>query len=217
MRSVTSEDPDLTAKARIRDAAISRFAADGVGKTTVRAIASEAGVSAGLVIHHFGSKDALRVECDRYIAAYLAEQKTDAMRTGPGLDPLGALRSTADGPPVMKYLARTLVENSPGVAEMVDTIVADAAGYLEEGVRSGLLKPTEHPRERAAILSLYSLGMLTLHEHAQRILGVDLLGEPSGMHIYLKVAGEILVSGIGTEALEQMITSAFAQKGNEHE
>lgn len=215
MRSISSEERDLTAKARIRDAAIARFAEDGVEQTTVRAIASEAGVSAGLVIHHFGSKDGLRVECDRYIAAYLAEQKTDAMQSGPGLDPLGALRSAADGPPVLKYLARTLVENSPGVAAMVDTLVADATEYIEEGVRTGLLKPTDHPRERAAILTLYSLGMLALHEHAQRILDVDLLGDPSEMHIYLKVAGEILVSGIGTEALEEMISSAFAQKGNE--
>src|SRR5690606_20135242 len=43
--------------ARIRDAAIVEFAAHGFTKSTVRAIAESAGVSPGLVIHHFGSKD----------------------------------------------------------------------------------------------------------------------------------------------------------------
>src|SRR3712207_8086528 len=52
----SSADDDLTGRARIRDAAIRRFAVDGFG-TSVRAIAADAGVSPGLVIHHFGSKE----------------------------------------------------------------------------------------------------------------------------------------------------------------
>jgi len=35
---------DLTARARIRDAALARFGADGVAATTVRAVAADAGV-----------------------------------------------------------------------------------------------------------------------------------------------------------------------------
>ena len=50
---------DLTAQARIRNAAVELFARDGFEKTNLRAIAAAAGVSAGLVIHHFGSKDEL--------------------------------------------------------------------------------------------------------------------------------------------------------------
>ena len=47
---------DLTAQARIRRAALALFAESGFDGTTVRAIANAAGVSPGLVIHHFGSK-----------------------------------------------------------------------------------------------------------------------------------------------------------------
>jgi TetR/AcrR family transcriptional regulator, regulator of cefoperazone and chloramphenicol sensitivity len=50
---------DLTAAARIRDAAIEQFGEHGFG-TGLRAIAEAAGVSAALVIHHFGSKQGLR-------------------------------------------------------------------------------------------------------------------------------------------------------------
>ena len=63
MRSVD----DLTATARIRDAAIEQFGQHGFG-VGLRAIAKAAGVSAALVIHHFGSKDGLRKACDDYVA-----------------------------------------------------------------------------------------------------------------------------------------------------
>ena len=69
-RSTTSAaraetDPDdLTARARIRNAALRLFAQCGVERTSIRAIAREAGVSSGLVQHHFGTKGALRAACD---------------------------------------------------------------------------------------------------------------------------------------------------------
>ena len=53
-------DADKTARARIRDAAIRRFARDGVAATSLKAIAADAGVSPPLVVHHFGSKAGLR-------------------------------------------------------------------------------------------------------------------------------------------------------------
>jgi AcrR family transcriptional regulator len=63
------EDPaygNLTARARIRDAALLQFAEPGVNGATIRGIAEAAGVSPGLVQHHFGSKEALREACDTY-------------------------------------------------------------------------------------------------------------------------------------------------------
>ncbi|MTL11753.1 TetR family transcriptional regulator, partial [Nocardia seriolae] len=46
---------DLTTRARIRDAAITVFGEQGFG-VGVRAIAAAAGVSPGLVNHHFGDR-----------------------------------------------------------------------------------------------------------------------------------------------------------------
>ena len=48
---------DLTAKARLRDAALRLFAERGIEATPVRDIANAAGVSGGLVRPHFGSKE----------------------------------------------------------------------------------------------------------------------------------------------------------------
>ncbi len=44
---------DLTARARIREAALRHFAEEGYERATIRAIAATAGVSPGLVRHHF--------------------------------------------------------------------------------------------------------------------------------------------------------------------
>jgi AcrR family transcriptional regulator len=54
---------DLTAQARIRDAAMDLFARQGFG-ASIRAIADAAGVSSALITHHFGTKEALRRAVD---------------------------------------------------------------------------------------------------------------------------------------------------------
>jgi AcrR family transcriptional regulator len=59
----SAPEGDLTARARLRNAAIEVFAAQGFS-AGVRDIAAHAGVSAGLITHHFGSKENLRHECD---------------------------------------------------------------------------------------------------------------------------------------------------------
>lgn len=174
-RAPGEPDSDQTAKARIRDAAITLFAHDGVAATSVRAIAAQAGVSPALVIHHFGSKDALRVACDMHVAAVIRDKKSSAMNAGLGIDVTAALRSMQDGPPLTRYLARTLVDGSPHVAEIVDEMVRDAVAYMADGTASGVLRPTDYPYERAAVLTVWSLGALVLHEHLERLVGVDLL------------------------------------------
>ena len=71
---------DLTAAARIRDAAIEQFGQHGFG-VGLRTIAEAAGVSAALVIHHFGSKDGLRKACDDYVAEEIRSSKSEAMQS----------------------------------------------------------------------------------------------------------------------------------------
>ena len=190
---------DRSTRARIRDAAVACFSEMGVTSTTVRQIAERAGVSAGLVIHHFGSKERLRVACDSFVAAYIRTRKSAAMRAGPGIDPLAALRAEAGGPPIQRYLARTLAEGTPQVAALVDEMVADAERYLAEAAEQGVMRPTDHPRGVAAVLVLWSLGALVLHEHVERLLGVDITG-PADAHAtntgYVAPALEVLSHGL---------------------
>ena len=75
-----SAPDDRTAIARIRDAAIDQWGRNGFN-VGLRSIAEAAGVSAALVIHHFGSKEGLRKACDDYIAEEVREAKSASLRT----------------------------------------------------------------------------------------------------------------------------------------
>ncbi len=219
MRSAHGEEAgpvdDRTARARIRDAAIARFAADGVAATSVRAIAADAGVSPALVMHHFGTKDSLRVACDEHVAAIIRQAKSDAMAAGPGLDPLAAMRAMDGGVPVLRYLARTLVDGSPQVAHLVDEMVEDAVGYMEEGVRTGVLRPSADHHGRAAVLTVWSLGALVLHEHVERLLGLDLTASPEEMAAtggrYFQAAIEMFSAGLLTETASEGVREALGE------
>lgn len=219
MRSATPDpsDPSVTddrsTQARIRDAAIAQFAEHGVTGASIRAIAKDAGVSPALVIHHFGSKDALRTACDAHVAALIRSQKREAMAQGPNLDPLAALRSQKRSVPLLRYLARTLIDGTPQVAELVDRLVEDAQGYMQDGVEAGILKPSRFPRERAALLTLWSLGAVVLYEHVERLLGIDLLDawyESPEAKNYAGPALEMFSHGLMTEAAAERMQRAFA-------
>ncbi|TVR26520.1 MAG: TetR/AcrR family transcriptional regulator [Nitriliruptor sp.] len=200
---------DRSTPARIRDAAIRCFAEAGVDRTPVRVIAEAAGVSPALVIHHFGSKDELRVACDRHVAALIRQQKSDSMQAGASLDPMMSLRTYRDGPPLLAYLARTLIDGSPHVSELLEELVSDAVAYMAEGEESGLLRPSDDPRGRAAVLLLWSMGALVLHEHASRLLGVDLLGDPEQLLGYLGPALEVMGQGVMTPDTYARLSTAM--------
>ncbi len=208
------QNPDLTTKARIRDAAVAVIAQHGLADTTTRKIAEAAGVSPGLVIHHFGSMDGLRRACDEYAAARIRELKEDAAAQGAGMDVIGAVRESDVGY-LLPYLAAVLVDDSPAVAELIDDMVADAEEYSERMVETGMLRPTEYPRERAALLVVWSLGSLVLHTHMERLLGVDLtdpeLTSSSAFARYALPVYEIYGGGVMTEEFAASAKEAFSR------
>src|ERR1700740_3710142 len=94
---------DLTAAARIRDAAIEQFGEHGLG-VGLRSIAEAAGVSAALVIHHFGSKDGLRKACDDYVAEAIPSGKSEAVRSSDPATWFAAMAESEEYAPLMSYL-----------------------------------------------------------------------------------------------------------------
>ena len=72
-RFVTASAEDLTARARLRDAAIRLFAERGVAGSPVRDIAEAAGVTAGLITHYFGSKVGLKAAVDERLVEVFTE------------------------------------------------------------------------------------------------------------------------------------------------
>jgi TetR/AcrR family transcriptional regulator, regulator of cefoperazone and chloramphenicol sensitivity len=153
---------DLTAAARIRDAAIKQFGEHGFG-VGLRSIAQTAGVSAALVIHHFGSKDGLRKACDDYVAEEIRSTKSEAMRSqepGTWFTQLAEIESYA---PMMAYLVRSMQSGGELAKMLLRRMTDNAESYLEEGVRAGTLKPSRDPRARAKYLAITGSGGLLMY------------------------------------------------------
>ncbi|MGW4337139.1 TetR family transcriptional regulator [Rhodococcus koreensis] len=154
--------PDMTTRARVRDAAITVFGNHGFG-TGVRAIATAAGVSPGLVIHHFGSKDGLRAECDEHVLRIIREQKAEAIST-PG--PAGAMQALADieqYAPLVAYIVRSFQAGGGLGESLFEHMVEDTTQYLELGVATGSVRPSRNPAARARYLTLYNVGAMLLY------------------------------------------------------
>lgn len=153
---------DLTATARIRDAAIEQFGQHGFG-VGLRTIAEAAGVSAALVIHHFGSKEGLRKACDDYVAEEIRNSKSEAMQSRDPATWLGQLAEIESYAPLTAYLIRSLQTGGELAMTMWHTMIENAESYFAEGVRAGTIKPSRDPHARARYLAITSGGGLLLY------------------------------------------------------
>jgi AcrR family transcriptional regulator len=210
---------DRTAKARLRDAAIELVGQNGLDRLTARRVAELAGVTAGLIRHHFGSMEGLRRACDAHVASIIRRDKEDAIERvqggGAALDPLRALRE-ADSTHLVSYLAAVLTEDSEIVRDLVDTLVSDAEAYLRLAETAGHVRPTEDPRRRAAVILLWSLGALVLHRHAQRLLDVDLTdlpaSDPTSLARYAAASTDLLGTGLYTPAFAAQMHTVLTKE-----
>jgi AcrR family transcriptional regulator len=163
---------DLTARARIRDAALARFAADGFERATVRAIAADAGVSPALVLFHFCSKDELRAACDDYVATTIMESiEPWLQRPDVGDQPASIAELFAGFNDLVGYVGRAVVEGGSRTDELIDRLVDITETMLGNAEKQGIVRPTTDPRTRAACLVLWDLVTIVLGDHMARALG----------------------------------------------
>lgn len=197
-----------TGRERIIGTAIAHFGAHGYTGSSLKAIAGDAGVSQALIVHHFGSKAGLRDACDQRVLGDIRSRRRQTLSRGQTIDLSAALRAVDLEPTEMRYLARALQDGSERFDHLVDAMVADTQAYLEAGEGSGLITTTPDPYARAVVLTVWTLGALSLHRHVDRLLGVDLLDPDADKTAFLMpvlqiyrdglVAGQI-VEGAGDE------------------
>jgi AcrR family transcriptional regulator len=150
------------------------FAERGFAGTSMRDVADAAGVSPGLVQHHFRTKAGLREACDKRAIDVFRQTKTSAMDQSKMADPgaLSAMYRMAF--PVARYLARALAEGSPGAREVFDEVVDITEELLKKPPGALLSIESNDLRAVAAVLTAENLGIIVLHEHLSRVLGEDI-------------------------------------------
>lgn len=205
---------DLTTVARIRDAAIDLFGSRGFD-VGVRAIAEAAGVSPGLIIHHFGSKDGLRKVCDDYIAEEIRSEKSQALQSSDAATWLTQMAEIESFAPMIAYLVRSMQTGGELAKTLWRTMVANAEGYLADGVRAGTIKPSRDPAARARFLAMVGGGAfllyLQLHDNPTDVRAV--------LHDYSQdmvlAALELYTEGLLTDST--MFEAFLAREGEKHD
>lgn len=153
---------DLTAAARIRDAAIEQFGEHGFG-VGLRPIAEAAGVSAALVIHHFGSKEGLRKACDAYVAEEIRSEKSEAIQSNDPATWLGAMAEIESYAPLMAYLVRSMQAGGELAKMLWQQMIDNVDAYMRDGVQAGTVKPSRDPHARARYLAITGGGGFLLY------------------------------------------------------
>lgn len=210
MLNMRSAPDDRTTSARIRDAAIVRFPIDGISGTTIRSIAAEAGVSPGLVIHHFGTKEGLRSACDEYVVHRVMDTKRDALVNRSYRQPGGVAELYQLAEPTLRYLAWALSIGGATSSRIFDELLDEAEGLLIDGRDAGLIDEIYgEPRKQAALLVATQLSTLIFHEQLSRALGHDMLSveglvaaAPYALQIF---SGDLFDKDVIAEARESLI------------
>lgn len=153
----------------ILDAAIDVFADRGAGRTSLRAIAEEVGVTHAALIHHFGSLERLLVEVYQESARRLERE----LPTPQDASPIEVMRLSAERNrtvPGMVQLYTTLVstaledghpEASAFVTDRFAEVRTSLAARIRERQAEGRIRTDVEPDQVAALVIAASDGLQT--------------------------------------------------------
>jgi TetR/AcrR family transcriptional regulator, regulator of cefoperazone and chloramphenicol sensitivity len=175
---------DLTAKARIRNAAMELHAEKGAANTTLREVARAAGVTPGLVVHHFGSKEALR----RAVQQHMIDLLNDALGAVPSEgtpEEIGRARDASvrrlalEHPAFTRYVRRAMFDPVEGESELFDVAADFTLAQVRELRAAGLTRTTEPAEVQALSIMLREAVPSALEPLIERLWARLTHGDPS--------------------------------------
>jgi AcrR family transcriptional regulator len=159
---------------RIRSAALTSFATYGTSATTLRGVASAAGVSLGLVQHHFVTKAGLIKAVDDHVLATMRATLSEPIPEPPAdsIADVGkrVTRFIAEQPDVADYVGHAIVDGSPLGIAVFDTLVAQGKARWDRRSEHGETGPDLDVTWAALNSLVLALGALILRSHIERHL-----------------------------------------------
>lgn len=165
--SAVSQQDDLTAKARIRNAALELYATYGEDATSMRTIADAAKVTVGLIVHHFATKDGLREAVEQHVVDMFAAAIDDVPGDTPPVD-VGAARDEsvarmlAAYPAVVGYLRRAVLDQTGYRGRMLELLTNLAAEQVTTLRNAGVASTAQRDSSQVIRLMVRQLGQLFL-------------------------------------------------------
>lgn len=166
---------------RLIQVAMKLFAERGFDGVTVRDLASAAGVSVGLINHHFGSKEGLREAVDRYFLSQfeevLLEQQADAI---PGEQTLDSVtdwvedwigRHLDEWDLSKAYMRRALLEGNDWGGRLFERFYQVVRTSVDRMDADGRLRPDVDRLWLPLLIMYMELGTLLLEPYVERVLG----------------------------------------------
>lgn len=153
---------DLTAKARIRNAALDLYSQYGEDRVSLRAVAAKAEVTLGLVQHHFKTKAGLREAVDQLIVDYFAAAIAEVPADGAPAEVTAARneavrRMLEENPPVVNYMRRALLEPSDSHLHLLDVLVELTSREVGALRKSG--RASTKRRESTQVVAVFAQQM----------------------------------------------------------
>ena len=159
---------------KIRTAALQSFAAHGTAATTLRGVAAAAGVSLGLVQHHFSTKAGLIKAVDEHVvevvitpmAAPIPEQADDSVsEVGHRVN-----RVFVEHPDVAAYLGRALVDGSQLGTTIFDKLYEVGIRRWQQRAERGETRPDIDLPWAVINALILPLGAVSMRGHIERHL-----------------------------------------------
>ncbi|GLP76660.1 putative transcriptional regulator, TetR family protein [Mycobacterium antarcticum] len=202
--TLASEPPRVRANAlptadRIRQAALASFAAHGTAATTMRGVASAAGVSLGLVQHHFVNKAGLVNDVDDYVLALVVTELGQPMPDLPA-DSVAEVgdrvtRIFTEHPDVAGYVGRAMVDGSALGAKLFDALMEVGLKRWNFRAERGEIRPDADLTWAAINGLVLGLGAVSLRAHVDRHLPQPLT-TPTELQRWRAATDQLLRGGL---------------------
>jgi len=167
----------IDSKERLIEVATAVFAREGFAGTSLRMIAVEAGVSAALLVHHFGSKQNL-------IEQTITQTLGDWMRAKDGLSKLSISEALAqwtivskEGSVKLAFFKQVMLAGGKPAQILLERMHAEAKGRIVQLSEAGKMRRLEDPDTAALLMAIYGLAPLLMSDSIKKILGGDITDE----------------------------------------
>ncbi|BBZ21257.1 TetR/AcrR family transcriptional regulator [Mycolicibacterium gadium] len=204
MTAVTERDhlggDELKKLERIRQAALKSFATKGAAGTSLRSVAAEAGVSLGLVQHHFETKAGLIKAVDDYVMGVViavVARPVTAPHAKDSIADMGSRVTTLllEHPDVVDYFGRALIDGSQLGITIWDTLSAFGMARWTARKESGEARDDIDVTWAALNSLVLALGTLIVRGHIERQIP-DAFKSPEQVDRWQKSVNTLLREGL---------------------
>lgn len=184
---------------RIRLAALKSFATKGAAATSLRSVAADAGVSLGLVQHHFATKAGLIKAVDDYVMSAVIAVVNQPVSAPPrdSIADMGTRITTLllEHPDVVDYFGRALMDGSQLGSSIWDTLAAFGISRWNQRKENGEARPDIDVTWAAINSLVLALGTLMMRGHIERQVP-DAFKTPEQLDRWQKSVNTLLREGL---------------------